>query len=349
MKIVVLAGGISSERNVSLSTGTLVHQALLENGHEAVLLDIYLGCEVLPDSLENLFSKGWDFTKAGRLVDEAVPDLQAVKAMRKDSKSFFGPNVLALCSYSDIAFIALHGDAGEDGRVQAAFELLGIPYTGTGYFGSAVAMSKKMTRKLLISENILMAKGMAADAKSVKAEDLIDAIGLPLVVKPSNGGSSIGVYICQTPEELIKAIAEADYYDHELIFEAYIKGREFSVGVINKKALPVIEIIPKTGFYDYANKYQAGFTEEICPARLSQDQTREVQGIAERVHEILCLGSYSRVDFLLSEDGRFYCLEANTLPGMTPTSLLPQEAQAMGISYSELCSLIIKTSMDNWR
>lgn len=255
----------------------------------------------------------------------------------------FGPNVLALCEMADIVFLGLHGANGEDGRIQAAFDLMGIPYTGTGYLSSAIAMDKDLSKQLFrqagipTPAGITLKNGSPADPASVP---------YPCMVKTICGGSSVGTYRVERPEELPDVLADAYTFGEDVIVEQFITGREFSVGVIDGKALPVIEIAPLQGYYDYKNKYQPGSTIETCPADLSADLTAQLQQYAERVFEALKLSSYARIDFMMdTADQSFYCLEANTLPGMTPTSLLPQEAAAVGMSFEDLCEKLIEVSL----
>jgi D-alanine-D-alanine ligase len=230
---------------------------------------------------------------------------------------------------------------GENGQIQATFDVMGIKYTGTGYIGSLLAMDKDLTKKLLQKEGIPTAQWLIFTKNSISTEDIIEKIGLPCVVKPCSAGSSIGVSIVHNIEELKTAITIANKIESSILIEKMILGREFSVGLLQDKVLPVIEIMPKEGFYDYKNKYQADLTQDICPANLSEYDTNKVQNLALRISEILRLGTYSRMDFILDVSGEFICLEANTLPGMTPTSLIPQEALANGISYIELCNIIV--------
>ena len=206
-------------------------------------------------------------------------------------------------------------------------------------------MSKDLTRKVLLACGIKMADGFTI-TKNEEFEDVKQKLFVPAVVKPANGGSSVGVSIVQSMEELEKAINTAKQFDDTIVIEEYVKGREFSVGILNGTALPIIEIIPKQGFYDYKNKYVAGLTEEICPADLDLVTTSRMQEIAVKAYGILDLKVYSRIDFILSNTGEIYLLEANTLPGMTNTSLLPQEAKAVGIGYEDLCDKIIKLSLN---
>lgn len=335
MKVVVLAGGTSTERDVSLSTGSMIYKALKKNGHQAILLDVYLGYE---GDTEDIFERDTDWASQIGAVSEQNPDLEAVKALRPDgAKNFFGPNVLSLCQSADAVFMALHGANGEDGKIQACFELMGIPYTGTDFVSSAMAMDKGITKDIFKAHNIPTPAGIRLQEGETEAEK----VPYPCIVKACCGGSSVGVCVAHNDEEYEMAKKEAFRYDKEVVVEQYIEGREFSVGVMDGKALPIIEIAPKQGFYDYKNKYQAGSTEETCPADLSKEKTEEMQSIAERVFRALRLKNYARMDFMMGKDGSLYCLEANTLPGMTPTSLLPQEAAVIGISFEELCEKIL--------
>ena len=313
----------------------MIYKALKKNGHQAILLDVYLGYE---GDTEDIFERDTDWASQIGAVSEQNPDLEAVKALRPDgAKNFFGPNVLSLCQSADAVFMALHGANGEDGKIQACFELMGIPYTGTDFVSSAMAMDKGITKDIFKAHNIPTPAGIRLQEGETEAEK----VPYPCIVKACCGGSSVGVCVAHNDEEYEMAKKEAFRYDKEVVVEQYIEGREFSVGVMDGKALPIIEIAPKQGFYDYKNKYQAGSTEETCPADLSKEKTEEMQSIAERVFRALRLKNYARMDFMMGKDGSLYCLEANTLPGMTPTSLLPQEAAVIGISFEELCEKIL--------
>lgn len=339
MKIVVLAGGTSTERDVSLCSGSMIYRALKKKGHQAVLLDVYLGYE---GEIEGIFEQETDWAAKVDAVGEKNPDMEVIRALRKDGgKSFFGPNVLALCGMADCVFMALHGANGEDGKIQACFELLGIPYTGTDFVSSAMAMDKGITKDIFRAHDIPTPKGFRLKKGARETRE----VTYPCIVKACCGGSSVGVSIANDGAEYERAKEEAFQYDDEVIVEQYIRGREFSVGVMDGRALPVIEIAPRQGFYDYKNKYQAGSTVETCPAEIPPEKTREMQGIAERVFEALRMKSYARMDFMMSEAGEIFCLEANTLPGMTSTSLLPQEAAAVGIDFPELCEKILEAGV----
>lgn len=347
MKIVVLAGGLSTERDVSITSGSQVAKALKEKGHKVILLDVFMGIEESIDSIDALFEEGYDFTKSKTGVSKEIPDLDKIKAMRKDkSDCLFGENVIDICKKADICFLALHGGVGENGQLQAALDMLGIKYTGAGYLGSAIAMDKGITKAVFLHGDVPTPASKLYNKDAFSNGELESPTDFPCVVKPCSAGSSVGVSIVHTKDDFEKAMLEAFKYEGQVLVEQYIKGREFSIGVLGNKALPIIEIIPKTGFYDYVNKYQAGNTEEICPAQLDEATTKLLQDAACHAYNELHLESYARIDFLLDEnDGKIYCLEANTLPGMTPMSLLPQEAKADGLDFPSLCEKIVELSL----
>lgn len=346
MKIVVLAGGLSTERDVSFKTGEMVTKALREDGHQVILLDVFMGYSDKEEDLTGIFGRAEEVSVKTGNIPEVAPDLAEIKADRADqSDNFFGPNVIELCRMADVVFMALHGENGENGKIQAAFDLFGIRYTGTGYLGSALAMDKGMAKQLFVQNGIPTPKGISV-TRGENAE-CAGALGLslPCVVKPCRGGSSIGVSIVRTEDEFGDALAEGFRWENELVIEEYIEGREFSVGVMDYRALPVIEIAPVEGFYDYRNKYKAGSAVETCPADLPEAVAEKMQRYAEAVAQVLGLETYSRMDFLMNAEHEVFCLEANTLPGMTPTSLLPQEAQAVGMNFNQLCEKIIELSL----
>ena len=341
MRIVVLAGGLSTERDVSISSGILVASALREKGHEVVLLDVFTGYEQNICDIDALFKQNYSFADKAN-VGETVSDLSEVRENRLNkSDRFIGTNVIEICSEADITFLALHGGEGENGQLQASLDLLGIKYTGTGYLGSALAMNKGLTKSVFVQNKINTPAGEIF--KSV--EDAKSWSIFPCVVKPCSGGSSVGIAKAENEEEYILAVKDAFRYENEIVVEQFVKGREFSVGILGGKALPPIEIIPKSGFYDYAAKYQSGATDEICPADIDEQTDKKLRESAVAAYNSLHLDSYARVDFLVDENGEPFCLEANTLPGMTPTSLLPQEAAVEGLNYADLCEKIIEISL----
>jgi len=335
MKIVVLAGGISTERDVSFVTGRNVYEAIKANGHKAIIIDPFMGYD---KDTDGIFDADIDWAKEINAISVNNPDIEAVKAKRdKKYKGFFGPNVIKLCKEADAVFMALHGENGENGKIQAVFDLEEIVYTGTDTLSSAVCMNKALAKEIMAYNGIPVPKGVRVK----KGMNISNTVGFPCVVKANNGGSSVGVSIANNEAEFEAALADSFKYDDEIVIEQYIKGREFSIGVIEGKALPIIEIAPLVGFYDYKNKYQAGSAVETCPALIDDNKTKEMQQYAERAFEVLRLRDYARMDFMMAENGSVYCLEANTLPGMTATSLIPQEAAAVGISFEQLIEKMI--------
>ncbi len=346
MRIVVLAGGLNTERDVSLVTGSMVSDALRRRGHQVLLLDVFMGCGRAGDNLEEIFEKSSETSLRVTGVPDTAPDLAQIRAQREDqSDCFFGPNVISLCKMADIVFLALHGENGEDGRIQAVFDLFGIRYTGSNYLSSGIAMNKKLAKQFFAANGIPTPCGISMKKSECTASFAQTGMTLPCIVKPCRGGSSVGISIVHTPDEYETALNEAFRWEDEVIIESYIQGREFSIAVIDSKAFPVIEIAPLEGFYDYKNKYKPGSTIETCPADLPAETAAKMQNYAVAVAKVLGLDTYSRVDFMLSEDNQIFCLEANTLPGMTPTSLLPQEAKAVGMSFEDLCEKLIQLSL----
>ena len=343
MKVLVLAGGLSPERNVSLSSGAMVCQALRDRGHQAALMDLFFGLDGALSG-DNLYVA--PIPESFKRVAREAPDLEQVRARRAgNGPSAIGEGVLEMCAGADVVFLALHGACGEDGRIQAALDLLGVPYTGAGCLGSAIAMDKDLTKRL-VSGLVKTPKWETVTVTEESIPELLERIKLPVVVKPIASGSSIGVYIAQNRVELRRALEESAGLGGRTVIEEYIKGREIQAAVLGDRALPSIEIIPKSGFYDYANKYQPGAATEVCPSRIPPAWERAVGDAALTVFRAIGLSVYVRADFIVAQDGTPYFLEINTLPGMTPTSLVPQEAAAAGMSYGELCESIIQISLE---
>lgn len=350
MKIVVLAGGLSTERDVSFKSGDMVARALRRKGHQVLLLDVFMGYGDAECDISDIFDRAEEASVKVEDIPKTAPDIAAIRAGRKDqSKTFFGPNVIAICQAADIVFMALHGADGENGKVQAAFDLFGIQYTGNSYLPCAIAMDKGVAKTFFTAYGIPTPSGITLEKEERQDAAKKAEIHYPCVVKPACGGSSVGVTIVEDPGRLEEALDEAFYWEDEVVIEEYIKGREFSVGVMEDQVLPVIEIAPIRGFYDFKNKYAAGSAVETCPADLPQETSRLMQKYAADVCKVLGLTTYSRQDFLLDESGRIFCLEANTLPGMTPTSLLPQEEAVLGMSYDDLCEEIIRISLKKYQ
>lgn len=337
MNIAVLAGGLSPERDVSLVSGSLIANSLMKSGHKVCLVDLYEGREDLGNSISELFIGKESGVTFEHKIQSLEPDLEKLIEKNGNRKDPVGPNVINIARAADVTFLALHGGIGENGQLQAMLDLYGIKYTGSSYKASAVAMDKALTKKIITCDGIDNAKWILFDISKDDSSRIIKEIGLPCVIKPCGCGSSVGVSIVETEDELEAALTYAAKYENNILIEEKITGREFSVGVLDGKVLPPIEIIALSGFYDYKNKYQSGCTKEVCPPDITEEETDVLQSSALKVFNSLGLKDYSRIDFILTRDKRAYCLEANTLPGMTPNSLLPQEAAAVGISYDELC------------
>ena len=332
MKIAVLLGGTSAEREVSLASGLAVVRALRERGHEVAAVDTARGY-VAPADEGTLLPEGVHAEPPSDLASVLTPEaLAAIPALRD----------------ADVAFLALHGGEGEDGTLQAFLQLRGIKYTGTGPLGSGIAMDKDISKRLLrdaevptLPWRIARAPDFAYDADTIE-----DLVGYPLIVKPSKQGSSVGLYIVEEAGQLEAAVQAAGKFDDEVMIERFVRGQELTVGVLGDQPLPPVEIRPKKGIYDYEAKYTSGMTEYLCPAPLSQELTNQVQSYALRAFRVLKLRGYARIDFILAKE-HLYCLEANTLPGMTATSLLPKAAAAAGMSFPELCERIVALARES--
>ena len=331
MKIAVLLGGTSAEREVSLASGLAVVKALRERGHEVAAIDTARGY-VAPADEAQLLPEGVHAQPPADLASVLTPEaLAGIPALRG----------------ADVAFLALHGGDGEDGTLQAFLQLRGIRYTGTGPLGSGIAMDKDISKRLLRDAEVPTLPWRVACAPDFDydADTIDDFVGYPLIVKPSKQGSSVGLYIVEEPDKLAAAVRAAGEFDDEVMIERFVRGHELTVGVLGDQPLPPVEIRPKKGIYDYESKYTPGMTEYLCPAPLSQELTSQVQAYALRAFRVLKLSGYARIDFILAKE-HLYCLEANTLPGMTATSLLPKAAAAAGIGFPELCERIVGLALD---
>ncbi|KRM60184.1 D-alanine--D-alanine ligase family protein [Secundilactobacillus malefermentans] len=338
MKIVVLAGGRSSERNVSLSSSAKVANALRSKGHQVAMIDLFLGIDLdYVRDVEDLFTDQQQDVDLD-ISDEVLTD-DDINALRSDgSKQLFGPNVLKVISHANMVYIGLHGEDGENGKVQAVLDLNNIPYAGSGPLASGIAMDKNISKQVMMYNHIQTAKFITIYKDHPKYEIPFD---FPVVVKPSNGGSSIGTRIVESQDEIEEAVNDGFRFDTEVIVEEFIKGREFSLGVVNGKALPAIEISVNDGWYDFKHKFQSDTTTQFqTPPDIPEEVHDEMKAIALKTFRVLKMANYGRVDFLWNDNG-LYVIEANSLPGMTPLSLLPQEAEAAGISYEDLCNDII--------
>lgn len=331
MKIAVLFGGNSAERDVSIASGAQVIRALREAGHEVLSIDTAKG--VLTDAEE----RHW--LAAGVAVKP--PANEELALLRSDSSALTkAPELRGV----DVVFLALHGGTGEDGTIQALLDLAGLTYTGSGHAASAAAMDKDVAKKLFHSAGVPTADWLMAPAA---AEEVARTLGFPVVVKPNKQGSTIGLTVVREAGQLASAVEVAFRYDDEVMIERFVPGRELTVGILGDTPLTVGEIFPKLGaIFNYESKYQQGGAEEVFPANLTPEQTRLVQELGLRAHRALKLEGYSRVDFRMDEAGQLWCLEVNTLPGMTATSLLPQGARAAGIEFPKLCERICELALE---
>ncbi|MBQ2830775.1 MAG: D-alanine--D-alanine ligase [Oscillospiraceae bacterium] len=345
MKIVVLAGGLSAERNVSLASGTAACRALRSRGHRAILVDMFMGLADLSGTDASIFDAP-DGLCSDVSIDACEPDLDAVRAARGGGVSMFGKNVLRVCAMADVVFLALHGACGEDGRVQAAFDLLGIPYTGSGFLPSGLAMNKAHTKRIMESAGIRTPEWRDVFYGEADIERLSRELPVPCAVKTVDGGSSIGVRLVESRDELADALRHVLRYGNHVVVERMVRGRELTVGILGERYLPAVEIIPQdAAYFDYQAKYQQNGAKEVCPADITDAQQRAMGEAALALHRALGLSVYSRADFILDENGDAYCLETNTLPGMSPMSLLPKEAAAIGMDYAALCEAIVEESL----
>lgn len=333
MKITVLMGGESAERNVSLASGIRIVLALKSRGHDVIAFDPSNG--VISEQEQQ------------RLASSAVgTEPPSLESLAKTTGGAFLPGLEALpeVANAEVVFLALHGGMGEDGTIQALLDMAHVKYTGSGHLSSALAMDKDLSKKLFRAAGVQTADWLMAPAS---VDEVEKKLGLPVVVKPSKQGSTVGLSVVKKREDLDAAVKEAWRYDDEVMIEKFIAGRELTVGILGDMALPVGEIKPVHEIYDYECKYTAGMAVEEFPAKLSPEQTQRVQAQAVAAFKSLKLRGYARIDFRLSPsdddggEGEFYCLEANTLPGMTELSLIPQGAQAAGISFPELCERIV--------
>jgi D-alanine-D-alanine ligase len=331
LQVTVLTGGTSAERDVALASAVQVIAALRRGGHQVAVVDTARG--FIPERDEPSLLPGNVGT---------VPPSPDELASLEQGFLLSGLRDLAVVRDAQVLFLALHGGRGEDGTIQTILNVLGVPYTGSGPLGSGLAMDKDVSKRLFRASGVPTADWLMAPASM---EEVGDVIGWPAVVKPSKQGSTVGLTVVRASADYAAAVELAARYDDEVMIEAFVPGRELTFGILDGEALPTGEIIPRHEIFDYECKYTPGMSEEIFPASLPADVARECARLAVQAHQSLKLGGYSRVDFRLDPKGELYCLEANTLPGMTATSLLPQAARAAGISFENLCDRICRSAM----
>ncbi len=331
MRITVLTGGSSSEREVALASAGQVVAALRSRGHSVTVVDTTSG----------VVSEAAETALLGARVGSNPPDVKAL-AERERAVLFSGLLAQPELQGADVVFLALHGGTGEDGTLQHLLDLAGIRYTGSGALGSGLAMDKDVAKRLFLQDGVPTAPYAMAP---VTADEVMQNFGFPVVVKPSKQGSTVGLTVVRHPAEFDAAVALAEQHDDEVMVEAFVPGRELTVGILDNDALAVGEIIPQHELFDYECKYTPGMSEEIFPADLPEPLAWEVQRLGVVAHLALKLRGYSRVDFRLTPSGKLYCLEVNTLPGMTATSLLPQSAAAAGVDFPTLCERICELAL----
>jgi D-alanine-D-alanine ligase len=341
-KVTLFLGGTSSERDVSLASGVRIAAALRERGYEVRAVDPAIG-PLSADDEKKLLAGG---------VKTAPPSEDELRRMARESLPKLVKNIPAP-GEADVVFLGLHGGYGEDGTIQALLDVVGVPYTGSGHLASAIAMDKDVSKHLFRNADVPTARwvllnesGRAKGSEGEKVKAAIKALGLPVIVKPSKQGSTVGLSIVKKEGELQAAIDEAFRFDDEVLVEEFIPGRELTVSILGGEALPVGEIIPMHEIYDYECKYTPGMAVEEFPAKLTKEETAGVQDLARRAFRALKLRGCARIDFRMTPKGEFFCLEANTLPGMTGTSLAPQAAAAMGVTFPELCDRIVRLALD---
>jgi D-alanine-D-alanine ligase len=331
LRIAVLLGGTSEERRVSLASGRAVVEALRSRGHEVIPVDPAYGA-IPPDE---------EARYLGGAVGSAPPTLEELEHMGRVALGATLAELPAVRN-ADVAFLALHGGDGENGRIQAVLDLADIPYTGSGVIGSAIAFDKRVSKELLAPAGV---PTPAWTPRGATADEVVLALGLPLVVKPANGGSTVGLTVVRDAKALPAAIELAMAYDDDVVCEAFVDGRELTVTVLDGEALPVVEIIPGNETYDYESKYTPGKSTYVVPADLAPGEADELCRLAVAAFHVLRQQSYSRIDFRRGTDGSFWCLEANSLPGMTATSLVPKAAAAAGIEFAELCERLVLAAL----
>lgn len=342
MRIVVLYGGFSNERNVSLATGVMVAKSLRKN-HDVALVDMFLGVSD-KDTFDDLSKSKIDNNLL--IVSDEIPDyLDLINRRVYKTNSIIGKNVLKICTQCDLVFLALHGDNGEDGKIQAALDLLGVPYTGSDYLASTLAMNKNLTKILVKSVGVRTPDWEYVFIKNEKyISEKIKSVTLPVVVKIPDSGSSVGVYIARNIDDLRKSLMIN--IGKNVIIEQFISGREVQMAFLKDRALPSIEIISNSDFYNYSSKYQKGIAKEITPANITSEQEKNMGEMLMKIVTSLNLYTYSRADFIIDNEGKIWFIEINSLPGMTSTSLVPQEALAANISFDELCEIIIQDGIN---
>ncbi|MCP4581461.1 MAG: D-alanine--D-alanine ligase [candidate division Zixibacteria bacterium] len=342
MKIAVFMGGTSAERDVSLASGAAVLESLKVRGHEVIPIDPARGFTPLTDNELEAISE----------IDEKPPENKELQQFSNEKilETILSPELKKV----DVIFLILHGGIGEDGTIQAILDLVNVPYTGSGVLGSAMAMDKIITKKLFLADDIPTPEYFILESHQRSSLDSIDIkiksrMGYPAIIKPINQGSSVGLTLVNDRKNLHKAIDYGFQYGSKLLVEKYIAGRELTVAILGEEALPTVEILPESGMYDYEHKYTDGRTEYICPTKLDNEIQRQINTLGIKAFKALNCSGFGRVDFRLAEDNELFCLEANTLPGMTSHSLVPKAAMANGMNFAQLLEKICLIAVEDFK
>ena len=344
LDIVVLAGGLSNERNLSLKTGVTVADILRNRGNLVILLDVFFGYGEREELLPDVFEDTAKYSLAPRDIPDEIPDLWATRKRRPDqSNSYFGPNVLQICRRADLIFVALHGANGENGKVQAALDLLGLDYTGCDYFSSAVTSNKSTAKLVMMAAGVPVPDGFMIRKGDEIPDPAAHGLKYPVIVKPNNGGIGLGVSAAGDLTAYQKAVRQAFRWDTEILVEEYIPGREFAVSTIEGRALPVLEKLPlETGDRDRGMTLH-GETANKCPADIPEELALKLQKAAEDAAAALGVRAYAKMDFIVRQEGEsFVCLECDSLPQLYPDSHLVIAARAAGRSFGDLCDKIME-------
>ncbi|MCQ2540380.1 MAG: DUF2974 domain-containing protein [Acetatifactor sp.] len=342
LNIVVLAGGLSIERNKSLLSGKMIAEKLTNLGHRVILTDAYMGYGEEELHIEDAFENVDKYSLQISEISDEVPDLWAVKKRRRNqSQAFFGPNVLSFCQQADLVFLALRGVNGESGKIQATFDILGIDYTGCDFFGSAVSSHKSHYRQLMMNNNIPVPKGISVTEKDMETDPADHGLSYPLIVRNCTKGIGLGTYAASNNAAYRKAVKEALKWDYEVIVEEYVTGREFSVCTLGGQALPVTEKL-LSGERDRGDKETHSL---VCPANIPKSLEKQLKEAAERAARCLGLHALSKTNFIVRPDGSFVCLESESLPVLTPDSEVMAAAAALSFTGEELCERILAMSL----
>jgi D-alanine-D-alanine ligase len=353
IRVGVLTGGASAERDISLATGAQIAASLDPTRFEVVLLDPLAFMARNPEITAEQRAQAQRLIQGGARLEA---DHQLPRGLEKQIESASralvpATRVMANADPIDVVLIALHGTWGEDGRIQGLLDTIGVPYTGSGVLASALAMDKEVAKQVLAAAGLDVPRGVVVRGIGKADLEVARSIGLPAFVKPVGSGSSVGASIVKTDGELAPAIEDALRCDERVLVEEQIRGRELTVPVIGNDdltALPVIEILTKRAFFDYSAKYDAGESEEVCPAEIPPDVAKRAQDLALRAHRALHCRGMSRLDLMWSND-RMVALEVNTIPGMTANSLLPKAARAAGIEFGDLLARFVDWALEDAR